>query len=59
MDPRWDYEETNNTKGPHVTDKGLGVDRSRHPATGDWDRQLIEDVFWEEDWERILSIPIK
>ena len=29
------------------------------PASGDWDRQLIKDVFWEEDWEHILSIPIK
>jgi hypothetical protein len=30
-----------------------------NPTTGDWDRQLIESVFWEEDWERILGIPIK
>ena len=29
------------------------------PATGDWDRHMVEEVFWEEDWKRILSIPIK
>ena len=29
------------------------------PITGNWDRQLIEEVFWEEDWGRILGIPIK
>jgi len=29
------------------------------PITGTWDRVLIEEVFWEEDWKRILSIPIK
>jgi hypothetical protein len=28
-----------------------------NPTTGDWDHQLI--VFWEEDWERILGIPVK
>ena len=30
-----------------------------NPTTGNWDRQLIEEVFWEEDWGRILGIPIK
>jgi len=29
------------------------------PATGDWDRHMVQAVFWEEDWKRILSIPIK
>ena len=29
------------------------------PITGTWDRVLIEEVFWEEDWKCILSIPIK
>lgn len=29
------------------------------PAIGVWDKQLIEEVFWEEDVERILVIPIK
>jgi len=30
-----------------------------NPVSGDWDTQLIHEVFWEEDWNRILSIPIK
>ena len=30
-----------------------------NPNTGDWDRQLIESVFWEEHWGRILGIPVK
>jgi hypothetical protein len=29
------------------------------PVTGDWDKQLISEVFWEEDVNRILGIPIK
>jgi len=29
------------------------------PITGTWDHVLIEEVFWEEDWKCILSIPIK
>jgi len=29
------------------------------PTTGDWDRHMVEEVFWEEDWKHILSIPIK
>ena len=29
------------------------------PTTGTWDKQLIIEVFWEEDVARILGIPIK
>jgi hypothetical protein len=29
------------------------------PATGKWDEELIRDVFWEEDVQHILSIPLK
>jgi hypothetical protein len=29
------------------------------PATGSWDKLLIKEVFWEEDVDRTLSIPIK
>jgi hypothetical protein len=29
------------------------------PVTGAWDKQLIKEVFWEEDVNRILEIPIK
>jgi len=28
-------------------------------VTGAWDKQLIKEVFWEEDVNRILEIPIK
>lgn len=28
-------------------------------ATGKWDEELIRDVFWEEDVQHILSIPLK
>jgi hypothetical protein len=30
-----------------------------NPATGSWDRDLIEEVFWEEDRMCILGIAIK
>jgi len=29
------------------------------PITGTWDEQLIRDVFWDEDVQDILSIPVK
>ena len=29
------------------------------PESGDWDRQLIKSIFWEEDVIRILRIPVK
>jgi len=29
------------------------------PMSGDWDRSLVNDVFWEEDAKYILSIPLK
>jgi hypothetical protein len=29
------------------------------PITGDWDKELVEDIFWEEDVNVILAIPIK
>jgi hypothetical protein len=28
------------------------------PATGQWDEQLVREIFWEEDAEHILSIPV-
>ena len=29
------------------------------PISAEWDSQLIKSVFWEEDVQRILGIPIK
>jgi hypothetical protein len=29
------------------------------PYTGTWDKELIQDIFWEEDVKHILAIPIK
>lgn len=29
------------------------------PVQGNWDKELIEDIFWEEDVKHILAIPIK
>jgi hypothetical protein len=29
------------------------------PESGDWDRQLIKSIFWEDDVIRILRIPVK
>ena len=28
------------------------------PITGDWDKALVQDVFWEEDVKHILAIPV-
>ncbi|KAJ1267989.1 hypothetical protein BS78_07G101900 [Paspalum vaginatum] len=28
------------------------------PTTGSWDRELVNDVFWEDDAKHILAIPI-
>lgn len=30
-----------------------------NPTTGDWGRELIEDIFWEEDVQNILAIPVQ
>jgi hypothetical protein len=27
--------------------------------TGIWDRELVDDIFWEEDVKVILAIPVK
>jgi hypothetical protein len=29
------------------------------PQTGNWDGELIRDIFWEDDVQHILAIPIK
>ena len=29
------------------------------PNLGTWDRELVNDIFWEEDAKHILSIPIR
>lgn len=29
------------------------------PYTGQWDEQLINDVFWEEDGQLILKMPLR
>ena len=29
------------------------------PYTGSWDEELVREIFWEEDVQHILSIPIK
>jgi len=28
------------------------------PATGNWDEDLVKDLFWEVDANRILQIPL-
>ena len=28
------------------------------PTTGEWDEQLIRDIFWPQDADEILRIPI-
>jgi hypothetical protein len=34
------------------------VDELIDPVTGDWDVQMIKDLFWEDDQQVILAIPI-
>jgi hypothetical protein len=29
------------------------------PQTGNWDGELVRDIFWEDDVQHILAIPIK
>lgn len=29
------------------------------PVTGDWDHVVVRDVFWEEDVQHILAIPVQ
>ena len=29
------------------------------PYTGNWDEELVHEIFWEEDMQYILSIPVK
>jgi hypothetical protein len=29
------------------------------PATGSWDVQLLNDIFWEEDVRNIMEIPVR
>jgi len=45
-----------------VTPKGYTLRRVSElidPISAEWDSQLIKSVFWEEDVQRILGIPIK
>ncbi|GJN00674.1 hypothetical protein PR202_ga17870 [Eleusine coracana subsp. coracana] len=52
---------TGSTRRP-ITPRGqTKIDRVAdliNPATGEWDRELIEDIFWEEDRQNILAIPL-
>jgi len=34
------------------------VDDLIDPATGDWDRELVEEIFWEEDAKLILALQL-
>ena len=36
-----------------------GVSDMIDPNLGTWDRELVNDIFWEEDAKHILSIPIR
>ena len=29
-----------------------------HPYTGQWDEHLVQDLFWKEDADLILAIPV-
>ena len=34
------------------------VDELVDPVTGDWDVEMVKDLFWEEDQQVILAIPV-
>jgi hypothetical protein len=34
------------------------VDELIDPRTGQWDVQLVREIFWEEDVELILALPV-
>uniref|UniRef100_A0A0A9CHE7 Reverse transcriptase zinc-binding domain-containing protein n=1 Tax=Arundo donax TaxID=35708 RepID=A0A0A9CHE7_ARUDO len=51
------------TKRRHITPRGrvllTRVSELIDPTTGEWDSNLIREVFWEEDVQNILAIPVR
>lgn len=50
--------EINNEDHTHRGAMLTRVNELIDPATGQWDEQLVREIFWEEDAEHILSIPV-
>ena len=49
------------TRRPITPRRGILLSRVAdllHPATGQWDKELIEELFWPEDVPEILALPV-
>ncbi|EAZ04413.1 hypothetical protein OsI_26557 [Oryza sativa Indica Group] len=49
------------TRRPTTPRRGIVLNKVAdliNPITGEWDRELIQDIFWEEDVKNILAIPV-
>lgn len=49
------------TRRPITPRRGIVLNKVANlinPITGEWDRELIQDIFWEEDVKNILAIPV-
>lgn len=44
-----------NTKEPNLV---ATVSDLVNPTTGEWDKDLVTDIFWEEDAATILALPV-
>lgn len=59
MDPWLPYGTSRRPITPRGQTVLRRVSELINPTTGDWDKELIEDIFWEEDRQHILAIPLK
>jgi hypothetical protein len=54
----WTRDRSRRLITPRGNNLLTGVYELVDPMTGEWDRELIEDMFWEEDVRLILAWPI-
>jgi hypothetical protein len=59
LDPWVPRGNTRRTMTPCQNTIPTKVSELIDPLTGTWDVELIRDIFWNEDVQHILSIPIK
>jgi hypothetical protein len=57
-DPWLPRSHTRKPITPRGTNLITYVDELISPVTGTWDKELVHDMFWEEDYKLILALPV-
>lgn len=52
--PNW-FRRPITLRGRHLITQ---VEELIDPITGDWDREMVQDTFWEDDAKLLLALPV-